>query len=273
MTIKILAVDMDGTFLNSKKQYNKARFLKQYEQLKQNNIHFVVASGNQLAKLITYFPEISHEIAFIAENGAHVVDAGQEIAFAHLSQQQYIEILKAIDSLYTSTMVICGKQSAYVHSSMNAEDYAKVARYFEKLTVIDDFYALDDLVCKITFTAQENESFAIFEHFQKKSFVADKVLVPVSSGFGFIDLILPDQHKAHGLKLLLQKWQVESDQVVAIGDNNNDIQMIKAVGYGFAVENAVEALKAVAPYTTVSNEQEGALDVIDLVLQHQTPFA
>lgn len=63
MTVKILAVDMDGTFLNSKKQYNKARFLKQYEQLKQNNIHFVVASGNQLAKLITYFPEISHEIA------------------------------------------------------------------------------------------------------------------------------------------------------------------------------------------------------------------
>ena len=74
MTVKILAVDMDGTFLNSKKQYNKARFLKQYEQLKQNNIHFVVASGNQLAKLVTYFPEINHEIAFIAENGAHVVD-------------------------------------------------------------------------------------------------------------------------------------------------------------------------------------------------------
>ena len=264
---------MDGTFLNSKKQYNKARFLKQYEQLKQNNIHFVVASGNQLAKLVTYFPEINHEIAFIAENGAHVVDAGQEIAFAHLSKEQFGKILKAIDSVYTSTMVICGKQSAYVHRSMNAEDYAKVARYFEKLTVIDDFYTLDDLVCKITFTAQENESFAIFEHFQKQSFVADKVLVPVSSGFGFIDLILPDQHKAHGLKLLLQKWQIEPHQVVAIGDNNNDIQMIKAVGYGFAVENAIEALKAVAPYTTVSNEREGVLEVIDLILQHQAPFA
>ncbi|MFX9703687.1 HAD hydrolase family protein, partial [Acinetobacter baumannii] len=89
---------------------------------------------------------------------------------------------------------------------------------------------------------QENESFAIFEHFQKQNFVADKVLVPVSSGFGFIDLILPDQHKAHGLELLLQKWQIEANQVVAIGDNNNDIQMIKAAGYGFAVENAIEAL-------------------------------
>jgi len=44
------------------------------------------------------------------------------------------------------------------------------------------------------------------------------------------------------------------------------------VGYGFAVENAVEALKAVAPYAAASNEQEGALQVIDLVLQHQSPF-
>ena len=65
-------------------------------------------------------------------------------------------------------MVICGKQSAYVHSSMNAEDYAKVARYFEKLTVIDDFYALDDLVCKITFTAQENESLQFLSIFRSK---------------------------------------------------------------------------------------------------------
>ncbi len=44
--------------------------------------------------------------------------------------------------------------------------------------------------------------------------------------------------------------------MVAIGDNNNDIQMIKAVGYGFAVENAVQALKAVAPYTTVSMNEK-----------------
>jgi hydroxymethylpyrimidine pyrophosphatase-like HAD family hydrolase len=51
MTVKIIAVDMDGTFLNEEKQYNKARFLKQYQQLQQRGIHFVVASGNQLSTL------------------------------------------------------------------------------------------------------------------------------------------------------------------------------------------------------------------------------
>ena len=58
MTVKIIAVDMDGTFLNEEKQYNKARFLKQYQQLQQRGIHFVVASGNELSTLKNYFPEL-----------------------------------------------------------------------------------------------------------------------------------------------------------------------------------------------------------------------
>ena len=65
-------------------------------------------------------------------------------------------------------MVICGKQSAYVHSSMNAEDYAKVARYFEKLTVIDDFYALDDLVCKITLLRRKMKVLQFLSIFRSK---------------------------------------------------------------------------------------------------------
>lgn len=272
MTVKIIAVDMDGTFLNTEKQYNKVRFLKQYEQLKQKNIRFVVASGNQFAKLKTYFPEIVDEIAFIAENGAHVVDAGQELAFAHLPQPQLAQILSTIAPIYESRTVICGKRSAYIHQSMQADDQAKVARYFEKLSVVADFSTLNDLVCKITVTTPESQSQQLFQYFQQQDFALNNILVPVSSGFGFIDLILPDQHKAHGLQLLQQRWKIESGHVVAIGDNNNDIQMIRKAGYGFAVANAIDALKQVADYQTASNEQEGALQVIDQVLNRQAPF-
>ncbi|MBV6590436.1 HAD hydrolase family protein [Acinetobacter baumannii] len=90
MTVKILAVDMDGTFLNSKKQYNKARFAKQYEQLKQNNNLFVVVTANQLANLVTDFPEMNHEIALIAVNGSYFVYAVYEISCATLSTEQFL---------------------------------------------------------------------------------------------------------------------------------------------------------------------------------------
>lgn len=54
-TVKMVAVDMDGTFLDDKKQYNRSRFLACYHQLTQRNIKFVVASGNQYHQLRSFF--------------------------------------------------------------------------------------------------------------------------------------------------------------------------------------------------------------------------
>ncbi|WP_252493417.1 HAD hydrolase family protein, partial [Escherichia coli] len=73
MSIKLIAVDMDGTFLSDQKTYNRERFMAQYQQMKAQGIRFVVASGNQYYQLISFFPEIANEIAFVAENGGWVL--------------------------------------------------------------------------------------------------------------------------------------------------------------------------------------------------------
>lgn len=54
MTIKLIAVDMDGTFLNKEMGYDKERFLKQYAKMKEQGIRFVVASGNQYYQLKSF---------------------------------------------------------------------------------------------------------------------------------------------------------------------------------------------------------------------------
>ena len=79
MSVKLIAVDMDGTFLSDAKTYNRERFLAQYARMKEQGIRFVVASGNQYYQLISFFPEIAHEIAFVAENGGWVVSAGEDV--------------------------------------------------------------------------------------------------------------------------------------------------------------------------------------------------
>lgn len=55
MSIKLIAVDMDGTFLSDQKTYNRERFMAQYQQMKAQGIRFVVASGNQYYQLISFF--------------------------------------------------------------------------------------------------------------------------------------------------------------------------------------------------------------------------
>lgn len=54
MTVKVIVTDMDGTFLNDAKQYDRPRFLAQFAQLQQQGIEFVVASGNQYYQLISF---------------------------------------------------------------------------------------------------------------------------------------------------------------------------------------------------------------------------
>lgn len=54
MSVKLIAVDMDGSFLSDAKTYNRARFLAQYARMKAQGIRFVVASGNQYYQLISF---------------------------------------------------------------------------------------------------------------------------------------------------------------------------------------------------------------------------
>ena len=95
---------------------------------------------------------------------------------------------------------------------------------------------------------------------------------PVTSGFGFIDLIIPGLHKANGISRLLKRWDLSPQNVVAIGDSGNDAEMLKMARYSFAMGNAAENIKHIARYATDDNNHEGALNVIQAVLDNTSPF-
>jgi hydroxymethylpyrimidine pyrophosphatase-like HAD family hydrolase len=100
----------------------------------------------------------------------------------------------------------------------------------------------------------------------------DHIMHPVSSGYGFIDLIIPGCHKAHGIALLQQKWGISDCEVVAIGDSAIDIEMLRRACFSFAMANAVEPVSAVVRFKTESNQDEGALNVIARILAREFPF-
>ena len=64
--IKLIAVDMDGTFLNSQSKYNEVRFKEIHSRLDEKGIHFVVASGNQYYQLKDFFTDYD-DIDYVAE--------------------------------------------------------------------------------------------------------------------------------------------------------------------------------------------------------------
>ena len=117
MSVKLIAVDMDGTFLSDAKTYNRPRFLNQYQRMREQNIRFVVASGNQYFQLISFFPDIAHEIAFVAENGGWVVSAGDDVFNCQLPKDHFHTVIDYLQTLTNIEIIACGKRSAYTYVS------------------------------------------------------------------------------------------------------------------------------------------------------------
>ena len=253
MTVKVIVTDMDGTFLNDAKTYDRSRFLAQFEQLQQRGIEFVVASGNQYYQLITFFPEIRDRISFVAENGALVYEHGQQLFHGELTKHEYQVVIGELLSESAPDALV-----------------ELMSKHYYRLKRVANFHDVDDKMFKFSLNLPDSD---IPELIDKLHVSLDGIMKPVTSGFGFVDLIIPGLHKANGISRLLKRWQLSPQQCVAIGDSGNDAEMLKLVKYAFAMGNAGENIKAIADYQTDDNNHDGALNVIQAVLDGSAPFS
>lgn len=269
MSVKLIAVDMDGTFLSDAKTYNRERFLAQYARMKEQGIRFVVASGNQYYQLISFFPEIAREIAFVAENGGWVVNAGEDVFNGELSKEDFATVAAVLSDVPEVEIIACGKGSAYTLKSYNDSFKAIAAQYYHRLEMVDNFDNLNDIFFKFGLNVSDDEIPRIQPMLHEK---LGDIMVPVTTGHGSIDLIIPGVHKANGLRILQQHWGIENGEVVAFGDSGNDVEMLRQSGFSFAMANARPHIKEVARFEAPHNNHEGVLDVIEKVLNGEAPF-
>lgn len=248
MSIKLIAVDMDGTFLSDQKTYNRDRFMAQYQHMKRQGIRFVVASGNQYYQLISFFPEIAHEIAFVAENGGWVVSEGEDIFNGELTKADFQTVVEHLLTRADVEIIACGKNSAYTLKRYNDALKAVAAMYYHRLEFVDNFNNINDVFFKFGLNITDER---IPEVQAALHDAIGDIMVPVHTGYGSIDLIIPGVHKANGLRLLQQRWGIHDSEVVVFGDGGNDIEMLRQAGFSFAMSHASEAVAAMISPATI----------------------
>ncbi|MGV4198395.1 Cof-type HAD-IIB family hydrolase [Citrobacter murliniae] len=269
MGIKLIAVDMDGTFLSDQKTYNRERFMAQYHQMKKQGIRFVVASGNQYYQLISFFPELAHEISFVAENGGWVVSEEEDVFNGELAKDDFDVVVEHLLTRTDIDIIACGKSSAYTLKQYSDELKSVAAMYYHRLEFVDNFDNINDVFFKFGLNISDDRIPQVQADLHNA--IGD-IMVPVHTGYGSIDLIIPGVHKANGLRLLQKRWNITDDEVVVFGDGGNDIEMLRQAGFSFAMANAKDTVAAAAKYRAGSNNEEGVLDIIDRVLKNEAPF-
>ena len=112
--MKLLATDMDGTFLRDDKSYSE-EFNDLYKQMLKKDIQFVIASGNQYEALVCKFDDdIKDDLYYLCENGTKIVYRGDVIYKHCLETDDYQHALNILKEDEECMLVVSGVKHAYI---------------------------------------------------------------------------------------------------------------------------------------------------------------
>lgn len=254
--IKMIATDMDGTLLNSKKQLTQ-NSIRAIKAVKNMGIHFSVASGRQYYNIYNVFKQhgLEKNVSFLAENGTIVFDKGKLIFANKLGDnivKATVELARKTPHVYP---VLCGVNSAYIEDN-HPKIISEFNKYFDRRQFLSNVLQClkYDTITKIalldTTSNAETYLYPIFKRFEKHY----QVLV---SGVEWVDLINKGVNKGTAVEMIGDLYNSSFEHRMAFGDYLNDLALLKACKYSFSVANAHETLKKAAYKICPSNDDDG----------------
>lgn len=264
MDYKLIVLDIDGTLTNSKREISPLTRYALLEAQRQGK-KVILASGRHpigikhIAKDLMLDQNGGYIMAF---NGGIIIDCstGQTV----VSKVFPIEYLTDIVGvLKESNITINTFDDKNIISDNKINDYTYVERDVLKINmvVVDDFVsAIKFDINKILLSGEPDE---LDKYKEILSMRYDGLLDIYKSAPYFLEIMPFGVSKGSMLHMLADKLGVERDEIVAFGDNYNDMTMIGYAGFGVAMGNAEEDVKKIAKYVCDSNDNDGIAKTIE----------
>ncbi|MGW1781298.1 Cof-type HAD-IIB family hydrolase [Streptomyces sp. NPDC002143] len=258
--IRLVVTDMDGTLLDDDKRVPEGLW-EVLARLRERGVLFSPASGRQYASLEREFAAVADGMVFIAENGTYVVRDGEELSSDPLEPGVVGRLVDAVRRLAAGGVdvgaVVCGKRSAYVERADEAF-LAEVRKYYLRHQVVEDVADVDDEVIKVAlfdFGPAERTTAPALAPF------ADTHQVVVS-GEHWVDVMNRTANKGAALRRLQRELGITPAQTLVFGDYLNDLEMLDAAEWSFAMANAHPEVVRRARHLAPSNNDNGVLRTV-----------
>lgn len=267
--IKMIAFDCDGTLLNDKKEmteYTRNVLMRAMEQ----GIEVLAATGRPLTGLpkeVRNLPGIRYAIT---SNGARIVDMEKEEVIYESSVS--VEVTKQILDIFS-------QYDTYKEVFLNGIGYGNAS----ELAKIEEYVTVPSMATYLResripetdiYKKLENEHLRVDKVqalFRDKS-EKEKAFHQIESISGIaatgamennIEVNAFGVNKGAGILKLGEILGILREEIMACGDGMNDLEMVREAGLGIAMENAVQSVKDVANYITVTNEEDGVAKAIE----------
>lgn len=245
--IKLVASDLDGTLLLNGAQDLPEDIFSLVKRLKEMGILFVAASGRQYANMRRQFAPIAGEMAFICENGAVAFQNDKLLYEDKFDRDLMLEIVN--DVMHRGeTEFICSTKDFH-YTIPKSEHFKDLLLNVVKTDckMVDSVEEMADTCVKMAIYDKGGVTDEALAYWQER--YSDKCKV-VTSGMAWIDFIPFHTNKARGVKFFQEKLHISPEECVVFGDEYNDIEMLQAVKYSFAMAHSKEGVRAKANYET-----------------------
>ena len=264
-TIYLVAVDMDGTLLHNDKSISDYT-INVLRKIVEKGILLVPASGRPLngmkAAVLNNVKGIKYAIC---SNGAMLMDVQKEKSISETG----IPTEKALKALaYLEQFPV----AVYVHTdkgTFRAEGWEKTG-LSEKYPYIrfseGNVKNLGEFLKTSGVNVMKMGAFVLTDELAQKLLEKGSPIPGIAflrTGDGIIELNSTNASKGNALYILCKKLGIQLENVLAIGDNENDISMLQAAGISAAMRNAEDDAKQAAKFVAGNNEEDGAAHFLE----------
>lgn len=270
--IKLIASDLDGTMFEKGNVIPETN-LKAINDINNSNINFTICTG----KTYSLFKNICEDIG----TGYGIFGNGNQIINLKTGEEIYRKLLKNEDVIFCINTA--KKLKLHIHLYTNKEVITEKLLYMDlrnfELTKNDknidlEFKILTDIkeyverenpeILKLVISAEKDLANLKREFDKNKNLKVNLIRKVdkyrdeiIGKEYEYLDIMPAGINKEQALEVLENYLKIDKSEVLAIGDNLNDLEMIKDSGVGIAVANAYDEVKEVANYTTTTTAQNG----------------
>lgn len=267
MAYKMVCIDMDGTLLNSRKKISdesKNAIKKIYDK----GVEVVVTTGRIYNNAEYYSNLLGVKSPVIAANGA-IVKSKVDSKILYENPINIEECIKLIDLLYemkllfhfyTTDGIFCNNAltkmatKAYMTKQVGHESLKINYHVIKSKEKWKEFFKENNnkITKCIIFSISPEQIVKCKERLK-----CLEGIVYFGAGKRSIEVNNRGVSKGNAVRALAQKYGIKRDEIICIGDNENDLSMIEYAGVGIAMGNAIDSVKEIADYITSSNDDNG----------------
>lgn len=259
---KLIVSDIDGTLVTSKNELT-AETVSAIEKARNKGHMFVLASGRNRVYVINMAKRASASGIVIAANGSDVYDCDTdtEIYRSRIKFSTLKKVFELTNAAGCEVLYEAGFNN-YCNTPIVRESPTTLIKSLEMLENVAKNEGITQMVITaydentIKYVKQEVIKLGLGIGNQSKT-LTDARLTNYESDYFYIDVLNRKCNKCVGIKKLAKALRIKKENIVAIGDDKNDLDMFNFCGHKVAVENAIDVLKQNANEVVPSNNQNG----------------